>query len=119
MSTKLLELRMFSLETIGQRVRALRKENNLTLKELSEKTDIVISNIGFIENDKNKPSVANILKLCNFFNVSADWLLTGKEYKNDLSEIEADIVKHFRLLDNEQQKSIHQILKSIKPIKKD
>ena len=105
------------METIGQRVRALRKGKNLTLKELSEKTDIVISNIGFIENDKNKPSVANILKLCNFFNISADWLLTGKEYKNDLSDIEKDILNRFRTLDDNQKKSIHEIIKSINPYK--
>lgn len=66
---------------IADKLRALRKENNLTLKELSQKTGISISFISDIENGRRSPSIEKLKILAKALNVSADEFL--KENNDD------------------------------------
>ncbi|KAF6626978.1 helix-turn-helix transcriptional regulator [Paenibacillus sp. EKM208P] len=86
-----------NLNTIGERLFVLRKSVNLTMQELASKLRIPLydeqnkeilgykgvaqSTINNIEKDINKPNSDIIIAICNFFEVSTDWFLTGKEYE--------------------------------------
>ena len=63
------------METLGQRLKILRKENNLTQTELAEKLFLDKSTIAKYETDKIEPSLSQLVKLAKFFKVSTDYLL--------------------------------------------
>lgn len=63
------------METFGERIRRLRNEKRLTQKQLAEIIGKAQSAIAYWEADKQEPSVSSLKKLCEFFEVSADYLL--------------------------------------------
>ncbi len=80
----------------GTRLKKLRKVKNLTQQELANKVDLVKSSISAYEKGLKYPSVEVLIKLCNCFNVSADYLLglsDEKEIKKyDLTEEQMELV---------------------------
>lgn len=59
----------------GKRLRALRKEQKLTMKEFGEKFSLAESTISGYENGNRKPDMDILSKFADFFNVSTDYLL--------------------------------------------
>lgn len=57
------------------RIRLLRKEHGLTMKELGEHVGLTESAISQYENDKRHPDSEMLIKLAVFFDVSVDYLL--------------------------------------------
>jgi transcriptional regulator with XRE-family HTH domain len=80
----------------GTRLKELRKEKNLTQQELADKVDLVKGSISAYEKSLKYPSVEVLIKLCNYFNVSSDYLLglsDEKEIKKyDLTEEQMELV---------------------------
>lgn len=72
--------------SIGDKLKKLRKENNLTLKELHNKTGISISFISDIENKRRNPSIDNLKVLAQALNTSISDLL-GEASNNDASTL--------------------------------
>jgi repressor LexA len=52
------------------------------MAKLAEAINVRSSNISDWENGNSSPSTVNLLALSTFFNVTSDWLLTGKETNN-------------------------------------
>ena len=65
------------METIGDRIKELRKINNLTLQEVAEVLSTSKGNISNYENNVFKPSADSVIELSRLFNVSTDYILTG------------------------------------------
>jgi len=65
--------------------------------------------------DKSLPSVEKLSRVAEYFGVSMDYLMTGKQpIGNDgLSESETRLLAAFRALEPEQQGSVLQLLQSI------
>ncbi len=63
------------METIGAKIKQLREEIGLSQMELSKKVDISQSAIARYELGKTEPKASDIIKLAEFFCVSADYLL--------------------------------------------
>lgn len=63
------------MDTFGQRLRALREENNLTQRQLAEQIGYGKSSISFWENDLKDPTSKVIIKLSKLFKVTSDYLL--------------------------------------------
>ncbi len=61
------------------RVRELRKSNNLTLKNLSERTGLSVSYLSDIERGKTDPSLNTIEALSHALDISIQFLLSGVE----------------------------------------
>jgi transcriptional regulator with XRE-family HTH domain len=61
-----------------EQLKFLRKNAEVSQKELSEKTGIAQSVICYYENGKVEPSATSLIKLADFFGVSVDYLL-GRE----------------------------------------
>ncbi len=68
--------------TINEKVKLLREEMGLNGLTTSRLIGINPNVLRFIEVGRNKPSADLIVKICKFFNVSADWLLGLKEERN-------------------------------------
>jgi len=69
--------------TLGERLKKLRLENNITQDDVAKSVNISRSNINNIENNANYPSVDLLSKLASFYNVSLDYLLGKTEIKNE------------------------------------
>jgi transcriptional regulator with XRE-family HTH domain len=57
------------------RLRELRTEKNLSLRELAEKLELSYSSVGKYERDEAQPSFDILFKLADFFDVSIDYLI--------------------------------------------
>lgn len=67
------------LDTMGKRLLSLRQSSHKTLQEVADSTGISRSNVSKYEKGEVKPSADAIVSLCEFYDVSADWLLRGIE----------------------------------------
>ncbi|PFY08596.1 helix-turn-helix domain-containing protein [Bacillus toyonensis] len=66
---------------IGENLRKLRKQNNLTMKELGKKLNLAESTISGYENGNRKPDYDTLNRFADFFEVSTDYLLGRKTFK--------------------------------------
>lgn len=57
------------------RLKELRLESKLTLKELAEKLNMTSSSISMMENGQRGISVENLKLFCEFFDVTSDYFL--------------------------------------------
>ena len=61
--------------TLGEKIRNLREDRDLNQTELAKKTNMTQRKLSYIECGKCEPSVDDIVALCRYFDVSADYLL--------------------------------------------
>ena len=64
---------------MANRIRELRKQNDMTMKQLGEKLGLGESTISQYETGKREPDIKTLLKISECFNVSVDYLMTGKD----------------------------------------
>ncbi len=70
--------------TLGEKIRNLREDSDLNQSELGRAVGMTQRKISYIECGKCEPSIDDIIAFCNYFKVSADYLLgvpKGYEYK--------------------------------------
>lgn len=78
--------------TIQERLKDLRVERELTLKELAEQTGLSSSALGSYESDDTKDiSHYALIKLAKFYGVTADYLLGLSEMKSHPNADLADL----------------------------
>ncbi len=79
--------------TQGERVKYIRKENDLTLDKFGERLGVTKTTISRIENGVNNLTDQMIKSICREFNVNFDWLKneTGDPYSNLPKSILEDI----------------------------
>ena len=98
-------------EEIGERIRNIRESMNMTKETFAKKLGISGQYLGLVEHGKNYLSIEKLKILCDFTNLSADYILFGKnenlvnDTKNILSEfseneieIGCDMLKKLALL---------------------
>ena len=61
--------------SFGEKINNLRKDADLNQTQLGEYTGMTQRKISYLECGKYEPSVEDIVALCKFFHVSADYLL--------------------------------------------
>lgn len=87
------------MNTLGERVKALRNKHNLSMEALANRLQVATydketgefiaykksksATISNIENNKNRPSVDLALAIADYFEVSLDWLITGEDRTSD------------------------------------
>ncbi len=99
--------------SIGEILKALRKDNNLTQQELAERLKIGQATIACYENGQREPSVSNLISYADFFECTLDFI-TGRtddmgnvvidEKKSSkgadkLTDAEIRLLKNYRALD--------------------
>lgn len=79
---------------INERIRDLRKKNNLTQEELADKLNVSRQAITKWESGLGTPDISNIEAIAKLFNITVDELLSGNSIKkNNISKTEFDIFK--------------------------
>lgn len=63
------------MKNFGKKLRKLRNQRGLTLRELSMMLDVDYGYIGRMERGEKKPNVAMVLKISQIFNISTDVLI--------------------------------------------
>lgn len=61
--------------TLGQKIKKLRIEKDLTQKELAEQTHVTFQTVSKWEKDENEPDITTLKQLAKLFNCSIDTLL--------------------------------------------
>ena len=84
---------------MGERIRELRGTE--TQKQWEARFGVTRDTIRRYENGKNPPDADFIVKLCQAYNVSADWLLFGKEEKKQdgarVNQLEDPLIRDIKL----------------------
>ncbi|MBQ9745268.1 MAG: helix-turn-helix transcriptional regulator [Clostridia bacterium] len=102
--------------SIGQTIKKLRKERNLTQEELAEQLNVTSQAISKWENDTGMPDISQVLPLASVFGVSTD-ILFGTAGMNDAEEVEKIIDelhqknKNLEIDDYEEYKHLIEALK--------
>ncbi len=63
---------------LGQRIALLRRQAGISQAELAARMGISASAVGMYEQGRREPSVDTLVALSEIFQVSTDYLLTGK-----------------------------------------
>lgn len=63
---------------IGENIKKLRQQNNMTQQQLADKICVTRPFITDIENDKKSPSVQNLINIANVFGCTLDELVKEK-----------------------------------------
>lgn len=108
--------------SIGQKIKELRLSDNMTQTEFGNKFGIVKSTVSLYESGKSTPNDEIKIKICEYFNVSMDYLLgitnsisptldnnmqtTSESLIQTTSEDEKDLLIYFRNLSRKDQRLI-------------
>lgn len=79
----------YDANVIGNRIRDIRKKNGYTQTKLSEQLMLSVDSVSNIENGKTTCMPEHIMRLCQLFNVSADYIYFGVE--SDVKDEEFDL----------------------------
>ena len=64
---------------LNERITQARKQAGLTQEQLGEALGVSRQAVSKWESGQANPDVGYIIRMCELFGLSADWLLTGKE----------------------------------------
>lgn len=67
---------------VGERIRQLRTERNMTIKELAQELEIGFTTLGNYERGDREPDLNFIIKVAKYFGVSMDYITGYEEVKN-------------------------------------
>lgn len=65
--------------TLGERILRLRKESHMSQEELAECVEVSKQSVSKWELDKAVPNVEKVIRLCDVFGISTDYLLKGTD----------------------------------------
>ena len=69
---------MFFVEMIG--LKLIRKQKKLSQLKVAMDLSISREALSYYENGKRSPDLSMLLKLSQYFNVSIDYLITGRDF---------------------------------------
>ena len=105
------------------RIRELRKSQGWLQSDLADKLNTTAQSVGRYETEQRQLDPETILKLCEIFDVSADYLLGRAALPSpELSEEETELVLAFRRADEDAKDMVRLALKrwtAAKPTDKD
>lgn len=107
----------YDAKKIGQTIRAIRKSKGVSLKLLSDTTELSSNFLGDIERGIKNPSIQTLLTVCNALKTSPDEVLY--QYINIANEDDklTTIKNEIQELNPDQKEIIINIIKEIKRFK--
>ena len=85
---------------LPEKIKALRKKNNISQQELADRADINISYLSRLENGHSEPSVEILKKLMEVLNVSADYLINDEEDNFEVKIKDRNLAERVKLIDS-------------------
>ncbi|WP_223192921.1 helix-turn-helix domain-containing protein [Paenibacillus sedimenti] len=104
---------VMELSTLGERIRGIRKNNQLNQIEFANMIGVSQGTLSELEQDKYKPSVDILIVIQEKFKVGIEWLIIGSAedtYSINLNEKETKLISGFRKLNNDDQDEIIEII---------
>lgn len=93
------------MQTFGERLRRIRREQFIRQKQLAEHLNIAVSTLSQYENDKRHPNFEILTQISQYFDVSTDYLLGIDDNVND------NISKAIDSIDEKlQDRSYHELI---------
>lgn len=71
--------------TLGQRLTACREQRRLRQRDVADKLGLTNTQLSNYERDYREPNVERLIQLADFYGVTVQWLVTGREV--DLGEL--------------------------------
>lgn len=101
---------MIDYKAVGNRIKNLRKEKNMTQEAFAEKLNVSIEHISRVENGINRPGMALLEKICKIFDIDENVLLFGENaLPSDLA-----LFEKISMLSEEKRRAISMIIDLIK-----
>lgn len=107
------------METLKNRLIALRKENHFTQEDVANKLNLNLSTYKAYETDRNTPKLELLKQLADFYEVSLDYLCC-RQFNNQIGYIpddKKDLIRDILSLNDSEAKAIHQYVKGYKSAK--
>lgn len=106
------------INEIAEKIRNLRKEKNLTLKDLGEKTGLSISFLSQVENNSSSLAITSLKKIADALNVPITYFFKSpelhkylvKKQEREVFELEGSSSKFIRLSGNFSERNMESIL---------
>lgn len=90
--------------TTGERIKALRTARGITQPQLADMIGATKQAVSMWEHGNNKPSRISIERMCDLFNVDADYLLCRQSVSmRYLSTEELDLIDKYRLMTDQEK----------------
>ncbi len=100
---------MFDLNSIGLRIKELRRNRHISQEQLAELIDVNFRTIQRIETGRNVPSLETLTRLAEAFNIEInDFFIT--EHLASREKILKDINETAQKLDDEKLRIFHKII---------
>ncbi|MEI2428528.1 helix-turn-helix domain-containing protein, partial [Priestia megaterium] len=97
----------------GKRIRELRKERKMTLRDLSDELSIPFTTLGNYEREDRRPSFETFESIADYFNVSIDYLVGRREQKNFDEYVFQEDFKHLQELMNVASPEVRSVTSAI------
>ena len=97
-----------NFEQISKKIRDTRLTEGLTQEYLANASDVNVSHISNIENNRVKVSLPTLVAICNALDVTVDYILST-EYTT-ASPLDNEILKKLQKLTDEQKEKILKII---------
>ncbi len=73
---------------LGNKIKAIRKSKDYTLKQLSDKTGLSLGFLSNIERDLNSPSISNLQQICYALEVNLMEILSDETQEKPITRVE-------------------------------
>ena len=105
---------------LGKRLKALRDEQNLSLRELAKRSSLSVNALSLIERNKTSPTVATLTAVARALNISVvDFFSASDEGKTDLSVYRSSKAKRDKpmevLASNLKSQNLNPVIITLKP----
>ena len=88
-------MKKLSFEQVGKRLRRIRTQMALTREQFAEQVEISPQFLAELENGKKGMSAETLFKICNRFDLSADYILLGQASAAQLSDPVQNALRNF------------------------
>ncbi|MEK4669006.1 helix-turn-helix domain-containing protein [Niallia sp. FSL R7-0271] len=103
---------MLTIEDIGNRIRTLRKENNITSVELAQRIQISQPYLSKLEQGKQPISVDILIDICQVFGITLEQFFSQKTSFTDMISLNK-VMKAAGKLNDEELEALHKFLEVI------
>ncbi len=102
-------------------LKKLRQSFGISQQQLADQIMVSQQSVNKYENHEVEPSIATLIKIADYFDVSTDYLIGRTSVKTqadnpkstDLNESETKLIKRFRKLNDKQKKLIEFIVENL------
>ena len=101
-------MKEINFELISKRIKETRVAKGLTQEYLANASDVNVSHISNIENNRVKISLPTLVNVCNALDVTVDYILAS-EYTTS-SSLDNEVIKKLQSCSDEQKNKILKIM---------